>query len=552
MLVVVWPQQRSKPDRDLERDLKRAWARNPEAPAAGGPWDEPTDFWAHDAEPVDLPPGVVPAIIEGAARDHALRLGVEAGGPAAALITAIGSLVHAGNRLQMRQNDTGWTVCPTLWTSIIAVSGANKSATLGYAIDAARSVDTKLKREYVVARRKYDAQQFVAKRKRKGEPAQQGYEIPAAAGVEFECERPLLRQKIVNNVTTEALAEILSYNTWGVLSYRDELSGFFGAMDAYHQKGGIDRPFWLEAKDGRNYTVNRKTSDPIIVENNAVSVLGGIQPELLGNLSAGLAVDGMLQRFAPVFLRRTGIGVDVAPDKTIEAALAQMAIDLVGANEPTTYRFAPEANDELLAYQAFVARETERPDGLPAFRQWLEKSVNEFGRLSLVFHFLEWYSWELYALIGGLPPELVSAETARRARRYLTEFIYLHAQLFYRGVLGASPVEVHARWIVDFILSRGMSSICPRDIYKNYAPLKKPEKRGELSHTMYHLQMQDWLRPTEWASDGPKKWAINPAVHSRFAERAERERARRESVREKIRRDAARGATGNAEQQHEG
>src|SRR5262249_39109157 len=136
-------------------------------------WEDPTDFWLDDAAPVDLPTGVVPDIIEGVARDHALRLGVEAGAPAAALITAMGSLVHAGNYIQMRQNDTGWKVRPILWTAIIADSGTNKTAMLGYALDAARSVDIKLKHEYARALHKFNAQRQMARKKTKTEQFQQ-------------------------------------------------------------------------------------------------------------------------------------------------------------------------------------------------------------------------------------------------------------------------------------------------------------------------------------------------------------------------------------------
>lgn len=508
------------------------------ASSSSDEWEAPTDFWVDDAAPVDLPTGVVPAIIEGVARDHALRLGVEAGSPAAGLITSLGSLVHAGNRLQMRQNDTGWTVRPILWTAIIADSGTNKTAMLGYALDAARSVDTKLKQEYALALHKFNAQHQMAKKKSKAEHFEQPCEPQTTTDIVFEPEKPRFRQKIINNATTEAIAAILADNPSGVLSFRDELSGFFGAMDTYRAKGGVDRPFWLEAKDGGHYTVNRRTSDPILVENLAVSVLGAIQPEKFRNICEGLTDDGLLQRFTPIFLRRTGIGEDVAPNQSLADSLAKIASTLIEDNEPRRYRFAPDADRELRAHQAFVAHEVAQPDALPAFRQWLNKSVNEFGRLSLVFHLLEYHSSPERMIIDGAPPELVSVETAQRARRYLMEFVYPHARMFYRCVLGSSPIETHAKWVADFILSRGMSSIRNRDVYKNYAAFKKSDKRKELADTMHHLHMQDWIRPANQTNSGPTKWTVNPIVHVQFADRTAREQVRRESVRENIRRDA--------------
>jgi hypothetical protein len=84
-----------------------------------------------------------------------------------------------------------------------------------------------------------------------------------------------------------------------------------------------------------------------------------------------------------------------------------------------------------------------------------------------------------------------------------------------------------------------MTSIRNRDVYKNYPPLKRSEKRGELTHTMRQLHMQDWIRPANQTNEGPTLWKVNPAVHKTFAERAATERARRTSVRENIRRNAA-------------
>jgi hypothetical protein len=70
-------------------------------------WEnEPNAIFVDHLKPADLPVGVLPDLVEQFARDRALRLGVDAGAPAAALVTTLGSLVPAGNRLQMRQLDT--------------------------------------------------------------------------------------------------------------------------------------------------------------------------------------------------------------------------------------------------------------------------------------------------------------------------------------------------------------------------------------------------------------------------------------------------------------
>jgi len=85
-----------------------------------GAWEnEPNAIFVDHLKPADLPAGVLPELVEQFARDRARRLGVDAGAPAAALVTALGSLVPAGNRLDhfhsksMRQSKgrfRGWRV----------------------------------------------------------------------------------------------------------------------------------------------------------------------------------------------------------------------------------------------------------------------------------------------------------------------------------------------------------------------------------------------------------------------------------------------------------
>ena len=538
------------------RSVQRAWDNNPDGNsgfdvhAVVGEAEnialvEPTDLWAERFTPADLPEGVVPHVIECVARDQAKRLGVEAGAPAAALITAIGSLVPAGNQMQMRQNDTDWKVKPILWTAIIGEPGSNKSATLKYAFDPVSRIESKWAKDYAIAKREYDR---LNPRKQKPQTKN------AAATVETPepplsnspedwpdvPREPVMRRKVVQDATTEKLAVILSENEDGLLYMSDELAGFFGSMDTYHAKAGKDRPWWLAAKDGAPTTIDRKSHDVLRVENTAVSVLGGIQPSKINAIGTGLAEDGMLQRFMPVIINRIDRGEDVAPNKARAASLEQIAAALVDSERRGVFKFTPDGDREKRILEDFQQAEINCPGAPSALRQWLEKMPNEFGRLALVFHFIEWHA-SPNALCGDSPPEMVSGDTARRARRFLMDFAYSHARVFHQSVLGRSQFEEHTAWIGGYILAHGLSVITPRDIYKNYTPFKPPQTRRTLLDILRALESEDWLRPRDGRlKDGhPTSWSVNPAVHAAFAARAVGERAIRQAAQNSIREEGA-------------
>ncbi|MET3156816.1 hypothetical protein ABIE85_002610 [Bradyrhizobium diazoefficiens] len=501
-----------------------------QAPSTG---NEPTDLWVENSKPALLPSQVLPDLVDSAARDRGRRLGVEPGAPAAALVTVLGSLVPAGNRLQMRQHDTEWTVKPIQWTAIIGPPGSNKSATIGYAVSAVQKLEAGWRKSFASAERNWKTAEA-----RRAATVKSKSENPDQIFTD-EQEKPRFRQKLFNDATTEALAVALSENPEGLLYHADELAGWLGSMDAYRAKGGKDRPFWLQAKEGGPLTINRKTSERICVENCAISVLGGIQPDKIRALKLGMSDDGLLQRFAPVIIQRNGNGLDIPPDATTSERLAIAATGITESENDILYRFSPEADAELHSIEAFKAGEIARPDSSPMLRQWLDKMPNEFGRLSLIFHFIEWYASDLSADIGGGPAGFISKGTAARARRYLTEFVYPHARTFYLRELGTSEVDEHALWIAGFVLSRGLKTIKTRDIYRSYPALRAQEQRSQIATTMRVLEMYDWVRPIKERKGVDEEWAINPAVHDgRFAETAELERSRRGCVRETIQREA--------------
>jgi putative DNA primase/helicase len=79
--------------------------------------------------------------------------------------------------------------------------------------------------------------------------------------------------------------------------YRDELAGWIGSFDRY-SRGSAERGFWIETYGGRPYVIDRKQQkgEPISIPYLPVAVLGGIQPDRLGNLLLEGEDDGLSAR----------------------------------------------------------------------------------------------------------------------------------------------------------------------------------------------------------------------------------------------------------------
>lgn len=486
-----------------------------------GDWDEPANLWRSDAEPPALPTGLLPDLIEQYARDRGRRLGVDAGGVAALTVASLSSLIHASNCIQVPQCDPHWTERPILWAMLIGNPGSNKSATLSQAIDPVLRLEQKWNRDH--ARAVAAVTDFSTNPDQNTGPASN----PRP--------KPKRRRKIINDATIEAVAEILAENEGGLLLFKDELSGFFGGMDAYRSKGERDRPFWIEAKEGKPFNVDRKGL-VFVVPRNAVSIIGGIQPDKIQSIASKLTDDGLLQRFWPIWIKQAGAPEDDFANDLLDAAVLKLAADMSDGPTNRRYRFAPEAATELAEIQSFKKNQLMRIE-TGSYATFIDKLPGGFARVALAFHFIDWYADDLHELYDDEPPELISAGTARRARLFLTEFIVPHAAAFYKRLVQTSGAESHASWIAGYILAHGTTRIEERDIYRSYSALSARDKRRERLSAMHELEAKSWVKPTGYThrDGGPACWEVNPSVFDgRFAVIARREASRRVRVKELI------------------
>ena len=461
---------------------------------------------------------------------------------ALAALVACAAAIPAGYEMQVKQRDTGHRDRPILWGALVGPPAARKTPVLNEAVRPLKAIEEEWIREDEPKLRAHERE--LAQRKKSAQKSR-----------EPEPECPRRRRKIVNDTTVEALGLILRDNPNGVLSYTDELSGWIGGMDAYKpgKATSKDQPFWLQAKQGNAYTVDRVTRNPVRVARAAIHVLGGIQPDVIRKFASDFSGNGMLQRFLLVIMGPSKRSLDRAPGEASSRdwheAIATLA-RLHDSDLVPLFRFSPEADIYRQEIEAFRDQLLDDPDTPPSLQGWIGKTESEWARIALVFHLLQWADAPLGDVIP--PAAAIDADSAERAARLLMEWQYPNQRHFYQSIIGsAATANAHALNVAGYILAHDLRTIAERDINRNCSGLKTARKHGARLAAMRVLELNGWVEVSGSKRNEPNKWRVNPSVHDgRFKPRAEAEQQRREAAREGIAeaaaaRRAAKGAGAN-------
>ncbi len=243
------------------------------------PWD-PVDTSTRGASTAPAPPSFPVEVFPPALRDYLLA-GADAQGARVdmAAVPMLGFAAGAiGNSRALRVK-SGWVVRAILWLAVIGAPGSGKSPALDHArhpLDVLQTAAWDLFRAEV---ERWEAETAAARaQKPPGEPPQ----------------KPVLTHYFTTDATMEALAFLLGGSP-GLAMVRDELVGWVRSHDAYRKAG--DRQSWLSLWAGSPLKVDRRGAGTLYVPRPTVSVVGGIQPDLLPDLApeAGQA-DGFVDR----------------------------------------------------------------------------------------------------------------------------------------------------------------------------------------------------------------------------------------------------------------
>lgn len=492
---------------------------NPAKPVAS------VDVFAETIVP-GLTRGMLPSVIEDYAFECSELIGVTPAMIAVPALVACAAALHDDVRIQPKRYERGWTESARLWCAIVGSPSVKKSPAIKRATKRMRKIDMELHDANAKKQADYATQMEIYKDAKKEAKKTGLYVQPP--------EVPVNVRMVVEDITVEALSEVLKDNSRGVLAIQDELSGWFGAMDAYSggKTGGKDRAHWLEAYNGGGRVVDRVMRGTLKIPNWSVSIIGGIQPDSIRRIAANMTDDGLMQRFMVVIGGNTQEqDRPEVPDVTQAfSGLIDALYSIAGSETPVTLTpGAHEVRESLTQFAAQMAEHQSLPGGL---RSHLGKWSGLFARLLLLFHSIE--------SVGNSEHPTsrpVSKETAQRVNSLMRDFLLPHAYSYYTDVLGNSGDLEHVRWIAGYILSRNLSMVSNRDLMQAYRAWRGLDDWRK-ARVMALLEDYGWCMALV-DPDAPKlhrrlaaQWVINPEVHTVFADRATKESARRAQVRE--------------------
>jgi hypothetical protein len=360
-------------------------------------------------------------------------------------------------------------------------------------------------------------------------------------------DKPVLRRVLLDDTTTEAMAQVLGENPRGLVMVRDEAAAIVTGLNQYKQGKGHDRQVYLKLWAQATIRVDRKMNPdgaPVVVHRPFVAITGGIQPSVVERLrrgegaAGGALDDGFLDRFLfayPKDLKAVGERwLDLSEEAAgawAHAADRLLSLGMVGAAEnapsaagaPTVFAGAAESERErpfLLrlspagkdAWKRFTDRhaaEVNSPDFLPHLRGPWGKLYGYCGRLALILHYLRWAFTAVEPVYAVDPVDGESMEAAAR----LVAYFKSHARKVY-AALDADPRVADAKRVLGCLADNPeLDHFTRRDLYQHLRRyFKKPEA---LDPPLRLLVECGYLRPTTPERGGrpgpnPERYQVNP------------------------------------------
>ena len=487
-------------------------------------WMIPLPLPKNDWKPRQFDELFLPEPLRTWALDVADRMQVPLDFPGIALMVMAGAAL--GRRIGIRPKKyDDWTVVPNLWGMIVGRPGVLKSPALQEILKPIKQLEAQAAEQYQQASDGYELQRKVIEAKagemRKRLQESSGSALDAKLIMEdYSLDSPLRKRFVVNDPTPEKLGEILQHNPNGVLLFRDEMAGWFSSLRKAGSEGS--RKFFLESWNGTgSYTVDRISRGTIHVPHLCISMLGSIQPSVLGSyvrsgLTDGVDDDGLLQRFQLLVwpdINPQFENVDRQPNSDAKRAvfeliqrMANLDVHDLGALEDDDerrnvpfLRFDAGGQMEFDSWRKELEQRIRMSNEHPAIESHLAKYRSLVPSIALIYHISEGKSGPVNHLA------VMKAVT-------FSEYLESHARRVFSPVI--SP-EIDAVQALSIHLVKGdlKDGFTIREVYrKGWSGLKD---KFQVEEAAKILENHHWIESQEVYAGGRAtiRFSINPNVN---------------------------------------
>jgi Protein of unknown function (DUF3987) len=522
----------------LRREIYRCyakWQQHSQSGTAGASsspphsWDEPDISILDDRRGglPDFPVDVFTPAWQEWLRRAAHGAGVRPEHVAVPLLGVASSLIGTARRVCASRS---WFEPITLWTCVVADSGDRKTPGLRVATRALDLIETnnapgnrarRLAHETKVQHAKEIKERWKKDREAalKETPPKEPPVMPLDAVDPGNLIEPRL---YATDPTIERLAALLQARPRGMMLIRDELSGLFANMARYN-KGGNDRPFWLEAFNGGRHVVERVTAGSTVIDHLLVGVIGTFQPDKLARAFAG-DEDGMYGRFlygwplAPEYRPLTNEAAEVEPEllNALTALIRLPSEDETGIFAPQPIWLSQEAIAEFEEFRKWSDQFKRGLDGRE--RHWFVKGETHVLRLAGVLSYMAWAialgtssANGLDAITASLEPKTIDKKFVADAIRLWRDFFWPHARAAMRQI-GLTDRHKNARRVLRWIIAHNKREFSREEIRQN--ALGKTLDARQTTELLVSLEKAGWVKGETIKTAGrPRlRWVVNPKL----------------------------------------
>lgn len=346
-----------------------------------------------------------------------------------ALLTIAGTAI--GNRRALRIKKT-WTVKPILWTAIVADPGSAKSPSLGFMFKPIEQIQKRFLEEYRRERQQYLKNQ------------------------DDDAEKPYLKHIYTTDTTKEKLAEMIYHSPDGLILFQDELVSWVKSMNQYKGGKGNDKEFWLSLWSGKGGKIDRKNEESIIFDESFVSVLGLIQPGVLGELVENNGMEnGFINRILfsipdPVELRYVEDEIDDSVKDFYFNSI--MALNNLNSYKELIWADGQAHDNWLVVMEDHYKEINELSEDL---RGAWSKLTEYTARIALIIQMLRYIS-------GETKTENIEWESIVHAKAII-DYFKSHARKVY-DKLTKSPVDKKVELFLEWMKRKGLKQVTRKQI----------------------------------------------------------------------------------------